>query len=362
MNLKQLIKLHKIKQSDMARACGVSPTVINQLINHDMLPKKEPQTLLQKVEAYLTERNVTIPNDLFNSEDEEDFSMNKELLTKSAKQTFNIFRDPFTDDVQEHGDVFLTQDSRYIRETLYQAAKSGGFVAVIGESGAGKSVLRRDLIDRVNREEADIKIIMPSFPDKSKMTVASLIEAIIDELNPDVSVKRSLEAKSRQMERMLRDSSRAGMSHCIVIEESHDLTLPMLKNLKRFWELEDGFKRLLSIVLIGQPELKSKLDERRNYEAREVIRRIEIAELQPLGTNLGKYINHKFERIGVDSTKFFAEDAVDALNERLIFTGNNRKSISMSYPLVVNNYLTKILNYAAEIGATAIDADIVRSV
>ena len=45
-----------------------------------------------------------------------------------------------------------------------------------------------------------------------------------------------------------------------------------LKFLKRFWELEDGFKKLLSILLIGQPELKNKLDERQHYEAREVIR------------------------------------------------------------------------------------------
>lgn len=361
MTLKQLINDYKIKQSDIARYCGVSPTVINLFINHGIVPKKSLEAFLTKFKAYLTECNVPAPTDLLNNtEDEEDFSMNKELLTKEARQTFSIYSDPFTDDVQKHDDVFLTQDSRYIRETLYQAAKKGGFVAVIGESGAGKSVLRRDLIDRIKREKENIQIIMPSFPDKSKMTVASLTEAIIDDINPDVSVKRSLEKKARQMERMLKDSSLAGMTHCIVIEEAHDLTLPMLKNLKRFWEIEEGgFDRLLSIILIGQPELENKLDERKNYEAREVIRRIEIAKLQPLGINLGKYIEHKFSRINVDSTKFFTTEAIDALSERLV----SKKTLTDgSYPLVVNNWLTRILNYAAEIGATSIDADIVRSV
>ena len=70
----------------------------------------------------------------------------------------------------------------------------------------------------------------------------------------------------------------------LMIEEAHDLSIPTLKYLKRFWELEDGFKKLLAIVLIGQVEMKAKLDESQNWEAREVIRRIEVLELKPLGT------------------------------------------------------------------------------
>lgn len=362
MTLKQLIKQYGIKQAAIARACGVSPTVINQLINHGILPKRSPDELLTKIEAYLTERNISVPETLFNhSEDEEDFNMNKELLTQDARKAFGIFRDPFTDDVQSHEDVFLSPDARYIRESLYQAAKSGGFLAVIGESGAGKSVLRRDLIDRIVREDAQVTIISPVIPDKTKLTASSIMDAIIFDLNPEAHAKRSHEAKARQMQKLLENSSRAGNSHCLIIEEAHDLSLPTLKQLKRFWELEDGFKRLLSIVLIGQPELKNKLNERINWDAREVIRRIEIAELQPLGTKLGEYLAHKFKRINVDFESFFSSDAVEALGDRLMQTTRDRKQISMSYPLVVNNYITKILNYGASIGADAIDADIVKS-
>jgi hypothetical protein len=50
--------------------------------------------------------------------------------------------------------------------------------------------------------------------------------------------------------------------------------------------MEKGFTKLLGIILIGQPELKLKLDARSNFEAREFINRCEVFELSPLGTDL----------------------------------------------------------------------------
>lgn len=363
-----ILKQYSVTQSALAKASGCSPTVINLLIRKGIWPKRNPHILRESIEGYLTELGVSITDDLFNftdsedSEKHEDLEMfEKEMITQDARELFKIYRDPFTDDVRSHDDVFLTPDARYIRETIYNAAKNGGFVAVIGESGAGKSVLRRDLVDRILREDAAIKLISPSLIDKEKLTVASIIEAIIDEINPNAPGRRSLEAKSRQMERLLRDSSRAGMKHCLVIEEAHDLTLPMLKNLKRFWELEEGFNRLLSIVLIGQPELKNKLDERKNYGAREVIRRCEIAELKPLNANLKDYLIHKFARIDVDVTTFMTDAAFDAFQDKLTEPGRTGL-ISNTYPLIVNNLMVKTLNVAAEIGATPIDADVIASI
>lgn len=364
--LEAVLRQYAITQSALAKHAGVSPTVINLLIRQGQWPKKNPHTLKESIEGYLSKLDIVVTDDLFNftnsedSEQNEEIEMHKEMITQEARELYNIYKDPFTDDIRCHEDVFLTPDARYIRETLYYAAGNGGFVAVIGESGAGKSVLRRDLVDRIIREDASIQLISPSLPDKEKLTVTSIIEAVIDEINPNLPGKRSIEAKSRQMEKLLRDSSRAGMKHCLVIEEAHDLTLPMLKNLKRFWELEDGFNRLLSIVLIGQPELKNKLNERMNWGAREVIRRCEIAELKPLGANLKDYLAHKFARINVDITKIMTDAAFEALQAKLTITGRTGLE-SNTYPIVVNNMTVKILNNAAEIGAFPIDADVVKS-
>lgn len=283
-----------------------------------------------------------------------------EMLSANAKKLFSLFRDPFSDDVQGPDDIYLSADQRYIREAMLSTAKHGGFLAVVGESGAGKTVLRKDLIDRISRDGHPISIIQPRSIDKGKLTARAIFEAIICDMQPDAKIKHSNEANARQAERLLRDSSRAGNTHALMIEEAHDLSIQTLKSLKRFWELEDGFKRLLGIILVGQPELKAKLDERQNFEAREVIRRCEVAELAPLDRNLEDYLALKFRRVGADASKIFAADVYDAIRIRLTRQTNTRATASMLYPLVVNNLATKAMNLAAEIGAERVSADVIK--
>lgn len=286
-----------------------------------------------------------------------------EMLTQAAKRHFNLFRDPFLDDVQGPDDVYLSADQRYIREAMYQASRHGGFLAVVGESGAGKSTLRKDLIERIRRDGEPLTIVQPQTFDKRQLTALHIADAIISDLSAEAP-KRTLEAKARQVQRLLTGSSRAGNDHVLIIEEAHDLAIPTLKYLKRFWELEDGgFKRLLAIVLIGQPELKDKLNERINWEAREVIRRCEVAELQPLNGNLEEYLALKFKRVGKGLDEVFAADAYDAIRTRLTQRrGGAAQTLSMMYPLVVNNAVRKAMNLAAQLAEPRVSGEIVMGV
>lgn len=286
-----------------------------------------------------------------------------EMLSQQAKKQFALFRDPFIDDVQGPDDVFLSADQRYIREVLFATARHGGFVAVAGESGSGKTTLRRDMLDHIQREGLPVVAVQPRAIDKATLTASAICHAIIDDFNPGAKVPRSLEAQARQVERVLTESSRAGNSHVLVIEEAHDLNIQTLKYLKRFWELEDGFKKLLGIILIGQPELKAKLDERRNPEAREVIRRCEIAELMPLDAVLEDYLRLKFKRVGASYDAVFAKDAADGIRARLTRQGKTpRDSMSMVYPLTVNRLVVRALNLAAEMGEPRVTAELVKEI
>lgn len=282
-----------------------------------------------------------------------------EMLSSAARQHFNLARHPFVDDVQGAQDVYLSADQRYIRESMYYAAKHGGFVAVIGESGSGKTTLRRDLIERIRRDDEPIVIIQPQAIDKCVLTAAHICDAIIADLSTE-KPKLSLEAKARQVQRILASSSRTGNAHVLMIEEAHDLSVPTLKYLKRFWELEDGFRKLLGIILVGQPELGDRLDERRNYDAREVIRRIEQARLKPLNGNLEEYLALKLKRVGLKLDDVFERDAFDAIRTRLTRRRHGTQEVeSQLYPLVVQNLVVKCMNQVVELGMPKVSGELV---
>lgn len=360
--LASLLKQHGISQRQLATKAGYSPSVINQLIKHGNYPSSINQDkFVEQINQALIDLGVH-PNDANQWHTQIQTIQTKELpdmqsLTQAAKQLFKLPKSPFTDDVQSRDDVYLSDEQRYIRQTMLSTAKHAGFIAIVGESGAGKTTLKRDLIEGVREDKDNIIIIQPQAFDKTRLNVIHLCDAIIDDVSQgNERPKRSMEAKARQIKRLLTDSSRAGNKHCLVIDEAHDLTVPVLKYLKRFWELEDGMRRLLAIVLIGQPELKIKLNER-NADVREVARRCEQVELQPLNAYVGEYLKHKFARAGLSYDAIFATDATSGLTARLTQTSGNQ-TISLLYPLIVNNAVISAMNFCASIGQDVITADV----
>ncbi|MGL5913906.1 MAG: AAA family ATPase, partial [Bacteroidales bacterium] len=190
----------------------------------------------------------------------------------------------------------------------------------------------------------------------------SICDAIIADCSTE-SPRRTLEAKARQVERILKNSSRSGFSHVLMIEEAHDLTIPTLKYLKRFWELEDGFKKLLAIVLIGQIEMKPKLQVEQNWDAREVLRRMEVFEIPSFkdGSEIARYLDVKFARIGKERKTIIDDSGCNALGEHLRRQTQRGGIYSVAFPLTVNNLCKSALNLAAELDADVVSADIVRS-
>lgn len=389
LKLKQVLIDKGVSLRQLAQMMKVSPATVSQLVNHNQRVKQwadfeenlskalqcvgifEPLATLLEVEttgeSLATEPVVSVPKTTDEIKDEI-MLLAKQALFPATKKHFGLFRDPFAEDIRSAEDVFTSADVRYVREALFQTAKHGGFMAVVGESGAGKSTLRRDLIDRINQENAPIQVIEPyiiAMEDndvKGKtLKAAHIAEAIISTLSPLENVKRSPEARFRQLHRVLKESVKSGYSNVLIIEEAHALPIPTLKHLKRFFELEDGFKKLLSIVLVGQPELKLKLSER-NTEVREVVQRCEIVELAPLDAELERFVEHKLERVGKQVSDIFEEDAFLAVRQRLVAVNRQKQSTSLLYPLAVGNLLTAAMNLAESLGIPKVNGQVVMNV
>lgn len=398
LKLKSVMKQFNIKQAQLAKCIEykgncISQAVINLIINRDIWPRSiQREELEQKIEKALIKLGLSndylldifkeetdtaeiladgaVPVDSNEHLTKESVYMllRKQTINRDARAHFCIPRDPFTDEMTEDADVYLSDDIRYVRAAMRQTAKHGGMLAVIGESGSGKSTLRHDLIDWININREPITVIEPyvlglednEVKGKSLKSM-DISSAIISAINPQTKPRRSAEARARQMHELLKNSALSGRKHLLIIEEAHGLPIPTLKHLKRFYELQEGFRKLLSIILIGQTELQTKLSEY-NPEVREVVQRCEVVNLKPLDFKVEEYIKHKFARIDMDYTTLFDSSAFNEIINRLRVASTRRgeKQVrSLCYPLAVNNLVSNALNLAARIGALKVTGEVI---
>lgn len=383
LNLKHLLRECGHTQRDLAAAVDVSPATLAQLINHGIWPKRPTRkALAERIRQRLREYGASAAAlatafdavsaasiQPVQQQEDEAMLLRKQQLHQNTRKHFNLFRDPFGEPTCADDVWANSPDVRYVRAALGQVVTSETFLAVIGESGAGKSTLRRDLIDRIRAAGHPVIVIEPyvlgleDTLEKGKpLKALDIAGAIIRSIDPIARICRTAEARFEQVHRVLRDSRRSGNRHVLIIEEAHGLSVPTLKHLKRFFELEDGFHRLLSIVLIGQQELAQKLSEHKP-EVREVVQRCEIVHLAPLDAQLEDYLRHRFTRVGADFDALVDASATDAIRARLVTPARrDSEASSLLYPLAVTNLLIASLNLAADLGAPKVDGDVVRAV
>ena len=366
MRLRNALSKAQASQGELAAFLGLARSTVNGIVNHGKFPVGREAVLRRRINEFLSDRGV-VPAGLWTKlqeidEEAEELRGECEMISEKARRQFGLFKDPFLDDLSCADDVYMWGAARYAAGYMHSTAKLGGMLAVIGESGCGKTTLRRLLVDRIKNDGEKIKIISPRTIDKQRLTASSICDAIIRDCSSETP-RRTLEAKAHQIERILAASLRAGYRHVLMIEEAHDLTIQTLKYLKRFWELEDGFDRLLSIILIAQPELKAKLDESRNYEAREIIRRMEVAEIKALQTEaeLAGYLKLKLRKTSAPPEKLLDEEAYGAILKKLSRRTRSGDEMCQAYPLTVNNLIKRALNVAAEVGQARITAETIEA-
>lgn len=367
----------------LAEELGMAASAVTQLLNHGTLPKRRwpeiRERLLSLAEAHGTDRKETeaalkeleqqpapAPENKAEQE-EEPMILRKQTLTMQARQTFGLVRNPFVDP-ETSADVFMSPDIRFARETLYQAATGSGFLALVGESGSGKSTLKDELITRISTENLPVIVIEPytlamaaSESQGKPLRSSHIAEAIISTVQPGAKIPSSPEMRFRRLHEILKASHTAGMRHCLIIEEAHDLHRHTLKSLKRFHELKDGLSRLLSIILIGQTELEKKLRVT-DASVREVVQRCDVVHLSAIA-DPGAYLRHRFERAGADFNAAFSPDGIEEIRLNLTVSPDSRgEGVYMGYPLMIANLATAALNLAAGVGEKQVTADVVRMV
>ncbi len=185
---------------------------------------------------------------------------------------------------------------------LYGIRERKGFIQLTGEVGAGKTTLCRAMLEQLDRKYATALILNPV------MSADELMKAVACEFGLPVANLDRLETLGVINQFLLQQVERAQES-VLIIDEAQDLTDDLLEQVRLLSNLETDNRKLLQIVLLGQPELRERLN---NPRLRQLRQRITVRyHLQALNRNeVSQYIQHRLHLSGANGVPAFTWPAL----------------------------------------------------
>lgn len=173
----------------------------------------------------------------------------------------------------------------------YGLRGNGGFVMLTGEVGTGKTMVSRAVLGDLPDSFNVAYILNPT------LNNIQLLQTVCDSFEILITDKNDHKALSDALQNFLIEQDKLGQSSLLVIDEAQHLSAEALEQLRLFTNLETNDKKLLQIILIGQPELQEKLNTR---ELRQLAQRITARyHLLPLTKDeTFEYINHRVIAVG----------------------------------------------------------------
>jgi general secretion pathway protein A len=211
---------------------------------------------------------------------------------------FNLKQSPFSI-APDPRYLFMSERHREaLAHLLYGIGSGGGFVLLTGEIGAGKTTVCRCFMEQIP-ENCKLGYIF-----NPKLSVEELLLSICDEfgigLPPQgagaVSVKGYVDA----INAYLLASHAQAKNNVLIIDEAQNLSAEVLEQLRLLTNLETSERKLLQIILIGQPELRTMLARPELEQlAQRVIARYHLGSLTEAET--GAYIEHRLAVAGASA-------------------------------------------------------------
>jgi len=253
-----------------------------------------------------------------------------------AEQPFSIAPDPRY--------LYLSDGHREaLAHLLWGLSEGGGgFVQLTGEVGTGKTTLCRALLEQLPPAVDVAMVFNPA------LTSVELLATVCDELHVAYPAGApSLKALVDALDRYLLDAHARGRRTVLVIDEAQNLSREVLEQLRLLTNLETTREKLLTIILIGQPELRQVLArEDLRQLAQRVTARYHLRPFTPAETHA--YVMHRLQVAG-QRRPIFRPSALRTLHR-----------LSRGIPRLINTISDRALLGAYAGGRALVDAPTVR--
>jgi general secretion pathway protein A len=194
--------------------------------------------------------------------------------------------------------LFLSDKHREaLAHLIYGVSDQGGFVVLTGEVGTGKTTICRCLLQQIP-DNSDIAFII-----NPKQSVNQLLQSMFNDLSLDFEKGATSKELIDQLNHYLLDAHARGRNTILIIDEAQNLSADVLEQLRLLTNLETNEKKLLQLVLLGQPELNDLLAK---AELRQLSQRVTARyHLAPLSkAEVTEYIEHRLSIAGCRSEIF----------------------------------------------------------
>ncbi len=207
--------------------------------------------------------------------------------------------------------LFMSERHREaLAHLLYGVRGGGGFVVLTGEIGAGKTTVCRCLLEQIPKRCNVAYIFNP------KLTVDELLKSVCVEFRVSypsagpgaATVKDYVDA----LNEYLLKTHAVGQSNLLIIDEAQNLAADVLEQLRLLTNLETNERKLLQVVLIGQPELRALLARPQMEQlAQRVIARYHLGPLSEAET--AHYVEHRLAVAGMTRAPLFERSALRSI-------------------------------------------------
>lgn len=220
----------------------------------------------------------------------------------------------------------------------YGLAQGEGFIVITGEVGAGKSTLVAHLMGRIDKEQMTVGQIVTS-----KLDAEELVHVVAQSFGIEVDGHDKASALGA-IEGFLHDEARAGRRTLLVVDESQNLSVDALEELRMFSNFQLGAHPLLQVLLLGQPEFRQTLQAHPDLEQlrQRVIAAHHLEAMEPV--EIQPYIVHRLECVGYDGNP--------SIDQRVFSELHNATG---GIPRKVNQVFTRLLLLGAVEQRTRID-------